>query len=521
MYKERQRKSDSFLLRASVIAALLASVCLHACSTVRLNVIPPPPPTAKLRVFVQVISEDPRGRYPYGIHPEEWARIMISNVDRYLVQTGIYEVVPKEDTRAVLGTQAPGSEQYWWLKKDFELLRQAGKALYAEYAIIIIRTYRINIEYKMILINLETGTQYTKSDTLLVTSSRELNLKTGTRMLQNMYRQIFYDAKGDLLATAIRKGRLMPGEETKKPAPRDTKIALVPPAPPQIAPATPEVAIQKKPAPIAEALQKPVRPASTKQEEVIAPVQPPLKPALKSPPATKTLPVPEPPVPEARPALPKEPMKAKAPVEESAPPSPPAAKLPDTLVRQPIPDVKKDKETPKAIAKITPVLQPMLPAADKSKEFEKKLQHELQTETLATDKAKLVVYDFDAVERLRVVALILTDALREELFILGHFSLVNRENMMQVMQELKLQHSGPVAEKEIVELGKWLAANQAVTGRLAMLGNSYVLQAKRTDIKTMGTLGLGNLKCSLGQEEELLSGIPVLARKLIGMKGNF
>jgi hypothetical protein len=93
--------------------------------------------------------------------------------------------------------------------------------------------------------------------------------------------------------------------------------------------------------------------------------------------------------------------------------------------------------------------------------------------------------------------------------------------MMQVMQELKLQHSGPVAEKEIVELGKWLAANQAVTGRLAMLGNSYVLQAKRTDIKTMGTLGLGNLKCSLGQEEELLSGIPVLARKLIGMKGNF
>jgi hypothetical protein len=54
-----------------------------------------------------------------------------------------------------------------------------------------------------------------------------------------------------------------------------------------------------------------------------------------------------------------------------------------------------------------------------------------------------------------------------------------------------------------------------------MMGNSYVLQAKRTDIKTMGTLGLGTLRCSSGQEEELLSGIPVLARKLIGMKGNF
>jgi hypothetical protein len=182
--------------------------------------------------------------------------------------------------------------------------------------------------------------------------------------------------------------------------------------------------------------------------------------------------------------------------------------------------MKKDTETPKAIARIAPAPQPELGAADKRKEFEKRLEHELQTETPATDKAKLVVYDFDTVERLSVVALILTDALREELFILGRFSLVNRENMMQVIQELKLQHSGLVDEKEIVELGKWLAANQAVTGRLAMLGNSYVLQAKRTDIKTMGTLGLGTLKCSSGQEEELLSGIPVLARKLIGMKSN-
>ncbi|MGZ3648766.1 MAG: hypothetical protein ACXU9G_07020 [Syntrophales bacterium] len=59
-----------------------------------------------------------------------------------------------------------------------------------------------------------------------------------------------------------------------------------------------------------------------------------------------------------------------------------------------------------------------------------------------------------------------------------------------------------------------------MTGRLAMLGNSYILQAKRTDIKTMGTLGVSMLKCSSGQEEELLSGIPILARKLIGLKMN-
>jgi hypothetical protein len=327
-------------------------------------------------------------------------------------------------------------------------------------------------------------------------------IKRANILLQALYRKLFYDAKGDLLATAISKGRLMPEGKITKPAPAETRIALAPPPVSQPVPAMPEIAIGKNPAPIFEALQKPVPPVSTAQEEAKARIQP----------------LTEPPAPAAGPALPIERPKAKTLVEESVLPSPPVARLPDMTVKQPLPDMKKDTEAPKVIATIGSAPQPEAKAVEKRKEFEKKLEQDVLTETPATDKAKLVVYDFDTVDRLSVVALILTDALREELFILGRFSLVNRENMMQVMQELKLQHSGLVDEKEIVELGKWLAANQAVTGRLAMLGNSYVLQAKRTDIRTMGTLGLGTLKCSSVQEEELLSGIPVLARKLVGMK---
>jgi hypothetical protein len=509
MFKEGQNSDGRFLRRAYVIAALVAAICINACATVRQNAIPPPPPTAKLRVFVQCISEEPRyTRYGYGIPSDEWERQTTARVDSYLQATGVYEVVSKEDVQAVLGTRAPGSEQYWWVKKDYALLRQAGTALYANYAIIIIRTFLADITYKMVLINIETGAQYTASGSLIATSSMDINIKRAKILIQNLYRKLFYDAKGDLLATAIRKGRLMQGVEDKKLAPPETKIALAPSPVPQITPATPEIAIEKKPVP----------PASTAQEEVKAPIQPSLKPTIESPPTTKTSPVPEPPVPQAAPELSKEPLKANVPIEESVPQSLPAAKLPDAIVKQPVPDMNKDTETPRVIAKVAPVPQPELEAADKRKGFEKKMEHELQMETPATDKVKLVVYDFDTAERLSVVALILTDALREELFILGQFSLVNRENMMQVMQELKLQHSGLVDEKEIVELGKWLAANQAVTGRLAMLGSSYVLQAKRTDIKTMGTLGIGTLKCSSGQEEELLSGMPLLARKLIESK---
>ncbi|HET6459202.1 MAG TPA: CsgG/HfaB family protein [Syntrophales bacterium] len=482
-----------FVTRVSVITAFLAAFCLNACSMVRVNAIPPPPPTAKLRVFVQVVSEEPRSRsYRYGVPSEEWAEGVTMAADRYLRDTGIYEVVPKEDTKAVLGQRGPTSEQYWWVKKDYTLLRQAGKALYAEYAIIIVRTFVSNIAYKMILINLETGAKYEASGAIPFARFGERGRKFGAQLIQTMYRKLFYDAKGDLLATAIRKGRLMPEQEVMKPPPVEIKVALTPPPAPPVAPAPPERAVEKKPAPIAEQPQEPVLVPVTKKEESSQPMETPAKPVLQTPPVREEKPAPKP-APMVKAEVAKEPVKPKAPIEE------------------PVPQV---------VAKVVPPSKPEVSADDKRKEFENKLEKELQTGEPAKDKTKVVVYDFDAIERMRVVALILTDALREELFILGRFSLVNRENMVQVMEEMKLQHSGLVDEKQAVELGKWLAANQAVTGRLAALGNSYVLQAKRTDIKTMGTLGLGMLKCASGQEEDLLSGIPALARKLAGMKSD-
>lgn len=199
------------------------------------------------------------------------------------------------------------------------------------------------------------------------------------------------------------------------------------------------------------------------------------------------------------------------------PPPQPATPPPPVAVEQkPAPVVEApDKPQVLAISKPPePDAPPDMPDADNRVDL-LKLGEEFQEAVPTPGKARLVVYDFEAAERLNVVALILTEALREELFILGRFTLVNRENMIQVLEELKLQQSGLVDESQVVKLGKWLAANEAVSGRLAILGNAYILQAKRVDISTMGTLGRGSLKCTAGHEEELLSGMPVLAKKLI------
>ncbi|HRS88038.1 MAG TPA: CsgG/HfaB family protein [Syntrophales bacterium] len=131
-------------------------------------------------------------------------------------------------------------------------------------------------------------------------------------------------------------------------------------------------------------------------------------------------------------------------------------------------------------------------------------------------KTRIVVYDFASPENLSVPSLILTEALREELLKRGDFVLVNREDLGRLAGEMKVQQSGMIDEKQAVRLGKGLAAAEAVTGRLHTLGNTYILQAKRTDIETMGTLSIGSLKCPVGREEELLAQMPLLAKKLAG-----
>jgi hypothetical protein len=193
--------------------------------------------------------------------------------------------------------------------------------------------------------------------------------------------------------------------------------------------------------------------------------------------------------------------------------------MPAVAAKAEIPQKSEDGESISSKA-VEPAKIPPSPAKDSLREKEKQLAFEKELESALADKNKkqdglrLVVYDFDATERLRIVGLILTEALREELYSLGGFVLVNRENMAQVMDELKLQQSGLINEKQAVKLGAWMAANEAVTGNFASLGSLSILQAKRIDIKTLGTISLGSLKCKAGEEDELLNSMPELARKL-------
>ena len=390
-------------LRSAIIALTVLFIFPQAgCVTFRVGTVPPPPPQARLRVYVQPISSPYKpgagsiGKQAgFGISHAEFAARQLRIVRKYLEETGIYDVVSEQDVDAVIGDQAIS----WHLLagNNWALARELGKALHAEYAMVMERAKSpgvagsVDFVFTNVLINTETGQKYGARYRV----SRNIGADDAERrrIVRATYKEIFRNAKEDLLATALRKaGRIKEVREAVAEAPRS------------------------------------------------------------------------------------EPARAPA--------------------------IRESKETEK-------------PAIDYIKDVN---EQEGLLQATSAGAPKLVVYDLETSEQYKPAALIITDALREELFQLRRFVLVNRENLQQVLQEMALQQTGLIDEKEAVKTGKGLAANQVVMGRMGMLGTLYVLQAKRVDVETLATLGFASASFAAGHEDEVMLKLPEFAKRLADLR---
>ncbi|MDZ4164137.1 MAG: CsgG/HfaB family protein [Smithellaceae bacterium] len=348
-------------------------------------------------------------------------------------ETGIYEVIDIGDSKSVFAGNRPAS-MWEWAKKDGNLARRVGRAVHADYVIVIERSrQRGDIFWETMLLNVETGKMY--GSLSRISTRQDLNVDNYKKVFTLNYREIFREAKDDMLATALKKSYGAPLTIPALPSPGPAKEV--------------KEATALPPSPLAE---KEKRPAPGKVPPDLAP--------------------------------------SPAALAKTTPPERPSPASP-----QPIQEPPKD------------------PAGAKVLDLEKILAAEAKPDS----RRRLAVFDLESSESLKVVALILSEALREELHRLGQFSLVNRENLVQVLKEIEMQLTGLVEEKQAIQLGKGLAANQIVTGRFGALGKTAILQAKLIDVETQGTLALGSLKSAQGQEDELLSQLPELARKLAGL----
>lgn len=409
-------------------------------SAVMLHDIPGPEPTAKLRIFSVVVTTETKSanRSITWVVPHEKLQIFNTQfISRLLKDQGIYELVSEGDIDRVLGGKNPAT---WdWKAQNLSLVRQVGRTLHADYAIFFERSFRVHLEFEMRLINLNTGQEFITSNYLSTTKlgqmPNEHKKLAGAEAIKICYRQLFSDAKADLLKTALDKGR-----------------AMVQP-------------------------QKPIQEARDGKNE-------------KEKPVFET------------------PGQARRPKDPAAPPVSAPQEAPSETIAKPKPSAEPTESSTPPPAKV----------ARRQAAFEKDLENALFAKEAKSDKPRLIVFDFTATESMKVIGLILTESLREALMEIGGFVLVNRENILQIMDEYKLRESGMVDETQAARVGKWLTADDAVLGSLAVLGNTAVLQAKRVNIETLGTLSMGSLRCEVGHEDELLERLPQLARRLAAKK---
>lgn len=415
---------------------------LVSCAEVRLQTLTAPPPTAKLRVYIQVLTATEN---TYWIRPHQvFEQETIRNTAKMFQERGIYEVVSQDDIKAVLGGRR-GLMKTDWARKDWSLAKNVGRAVHAEYALFVVRSKSAGTVYfEMVLINTETEKKFRVLGR--APARYEIPLEEYVRIFRIFYRELFRSAKEDMLATAIRKGRL---EMAGTSVPKAGRPALSPvsAAPTETRPSTPAPLIK-----------------SSRVEKPTAAAKP-----------------------------------------GALPPIPPLSASGEPTVPKPSPsDIS------------------LSPSSDQSSsfttEFQVDLEKALQAETRVEGRRQLAVYDLESGAQYKIVALILSEALREEIMKLDLFRLVNRENIVKVLEEMALQQTGLVDEKEAVKAGKGLAVQQIVLGRYGTLGKISVLQAKRVDVETQGALGIGSLKCDVGREDELLRHMAELAKEISGKK---
>jgi hypothetical protein len=130
---------------------------------------------------------------------------------------------------------------------------------------------------------------------------------------------------------------------------------------------------------------------------------------------------------------------------------------------------------------------------------------------------RVLVYDLDSSDPYQTVAMILAEALREEMLALKKFALVDQDDLQKVRAKVASQGTGPISETQAVIFGKGVAADQVVTGRLGLDGETYVVQAKRTGVDAGTTLGRASLTFKAGQEGEVMKRLPGFAKELMAL----
>lgn len=114
----------------------------------------------------------------------------------------------------------------------------------------------------------------------------------------------------------------------------------------------------------------------------------------------------------------------------------------------------------------------------------------IQSVYAADIKPTVAVMDFESVGSEEHLGKAVAEIMRTELINTGQFLVLERSQLDRALSEQKLQKSGLIDDKSVVELGKLLGANFIIIGSVVKMGTAYTINSRMIDMKTgVATLG--------------------------------
>ncbi|MFC1481693.1 DUF2380 domain-containing protein [Candidatus Neomarinimicrobiota bacterium] len=119
-------------------------------------------------------------------------------------------------------------------------------------------------------------------------------------------------------------------------------------------------------------------------------------------------------------------------------------------------------------------------------------------------KLPIAVLDFDAFGISEVEAAALSNRLRNELFRLGRFNVVDRGMMENILKEQDFQQTGCTSNDCLVEVGRILGAQQMVGGSVSKVGQTFTVSARLVDVASGQLLAVSDFDLR-GELDDLLT----------------
>jgi TolB-like protein len=110
---------------------------------------------------------------------------------------------------------------------------------------------------------------------------------------------------------------------------------------------------------------------------------------------------------------------------------------------------------------------------------------------------------------------IISDRLRSELFKTGKVTIMERDQMQEILKEQGFQQSGACTDEAcLVEMGQMLGVKHMVVGSLGKLGSMFMVNVRSIDVQTSKVINVVSVDVK-GDIEDLVEKLPEIAEQLV------